>query len=113
MKEDGTPAFGVVGIEEPLASETLARLYRDHADYVERFNRRLDELVAQGWFLAEDADEMRAEAEEAERALRPREGSPWVRDAYNGSAAAASATRGSTSRGSTTPAASAARAAFS
>jgi hypothetical protein len=65
VKEDGTPAFGVVGTEEPLPPETLGRLYRDHADYVDRFNRRLDELIAQGWFLAEDADEMRAEAEQA------------------------------------------------
>jgi hypothetical protein len=66
VREDGTPAFGVVGIEEPLSPRTLNRLYRDHADYVERFNRRLDELVAQGWFLADDVDEMRAEAEKAE-----------------------------------------------
>jgi Alpha/beta hydrolase domain len=66
VKEDGTPAFGVVGIEEPLPPGTLKRLYRDHADYVERFNRRLGELIEQGWFLAEDADEMRAEAEKAD-----------------------------------------------
>lgn len=66
VKEDGTPTFGVVGIEEPLPTATLQRLYRDHADYVEKFERRLDELVAQGWFLAEDADEMRAEAEKAD-----------------------------------------------
>jgi hypothetical protein len=67
VKEDGTtPAFGVVGVEEPQPAETLKRLYRDHADYVERFNRRLDELIAQGWFLAEDADEMRTEAEKAD-----------------------------------------------
>jgi hypothetical protein len=65
-KEDGTPAFGVVGIEAPLPRETLERLYRDHADYVAHFERRLDELVAQGWLLAEDADEMLAEAEKAE-----------------------------------------------
>jgi hypothetical protein len=66
VQEDGTPAFGVVGIEEPLGPETLGRLYRDHADYVERFNRRLAELIAQGWLLPDDADEMRAEAEKAE-----------------------------------------------
>ena len=66
VQEDGTPAFGVVGIEEPLPAATLERLYRDHADYVEQFERRLDELVAEGWLLHEDADEMRAEAEEAE-----------------------------------------------
>jgi hypothetical protein len=63
--EDGTPAFGVVGIEEPLPSEALGRLYRDHDDYVDRFNRRVDELVAQGWLLADDADEMRKEAANA------------------------------------------------
>jgi hypothetical protein len=66
VTEDGVPAFGVVGIEEPLPPETLKRLYADHSDYVERFNRRLDELIAQGWLLAEDADEMRAEAEKAD-----------------------------------------------
>jgi len=66
FKEDGTtPAFGVVGIEEPLPDDVLARLYRDHADYVERFSRRVDELVAERWLLAEDADEMRKEAVDA------------------------------------------------
>ena len=65
VNEDGTPAFGVVGTEEPLPPETLALLYGDHAAYQERFNRRLDELVAEGWCLAEDLDEMRAEAARA------------------------------------------------
>ena len=65
-QEDGTPAFGVVGVEEPLAAEMLGHLYRDHADYVDRFNRRLDELVEEGWFLAQDAEGMRAEAKSAE-----------------------------------------------
>ena len=64
--DDGLPARGVVGIEKPLSKEKLASLYRDHADYVERFDRRLDELVDQGWLLPEDADEMRAEAEKAD-----------------------------------------------
>jgi hypothetical protein len=64
-QKDGTPAFGVVGIEQPLQAETLGHLYRDHADYVDRFNLRLDELVEEGWFLAEDAEGMRAEAKAA------------------------------------------------
>jgi hypothetical protein len=64
--EDEVPAFGVVGIESALPPERLKELYRDHADYVARFNRRLDELIAQGWFLAEDADEMRREADHAD-----------------------------------------------
>ncbi len=66
VTEDGTPAFGVVGIEMPLPRAVVERLYKNHLDYVERFDRRLDELVGQGWFLGEDAAEMRAEAEKAE-----------------------------------------------
>jgi hypothetical protein len=62
---DGTPGLGVVGFEESFRKEELQGLYRDHTDYVERFDRRLDELIGQGWFLAEDAAEMRAEAERA------------------------------------------------
>jgi hypothetical protein len=66
VNDDGTPAFGVVGIEKPLPQQTLERLYRDHSDYTERFNRRLDELIDQGWFLVDDADDSRTEAEKAE-----------------------------------------------
>ena len=65
VDETGEPAFGVVGFEEPLSAEAIQGLYRDHADYVDRFNRRLDELIAQGWFLDKDAAGMRAEAEAA------------------------------------------------
>jgi 3-hydroxyisobutyrate dehydrogenase-like beta-hydroxyacid dehydrogenase len=64
--DDGVPARGVVGIELPLSKETLGRLYRDHADYVDRFTTRLDELVAEGWLFPEDVDEMRNEAEKAD-----------------------------------------------
>lgn len=63
---DGKPAFGVVGTEQAFDHEKLRQLYSDHADYVERFNRRLDELIGEGWFLAEDAGDLRKEAEEAD-----------------------------------------------
>jgi glutathione S-transferase len=33
---------------------------------IERFNQRLDELFAERWLLPEDAEEMRAEAEQAD-----------------------------------------------
>jgi hypothetical protein len=36
-------------------------LYPEPDDYTERFERRLQELVAEGWLLPEDADEMRRE----------------------------------------------------
>jgi len=64
--EDGLPARGVVGFEEPLSKATLRRLYPTHAAYVEALHRRLDELIAAGWLLPDDADEMRAEAAAAE-----------------------------------------------
>lgn len=63
---DGTLVLGGCGLEQPFDKATLRRLYKDHLDYVERFNRRLDELIDQGWLLFEDAAEMRAEAEKAE-----------------------------------------------
>jgi hypothetical protein len=63
---DGAPAFGVVGVEQRFDRATLHRLYEDHRDYVARFERRLDELVAQGWLLGDDAAELRAEAAQAE-----------------------------------------------
>jgi hypothetical protein len=63
---DGVPQRGVVGIQKPIPKETLARMYADHADYVDRFTKRVDELVAEGWLLPEDADEMRTEAEKAD-----------------------------------------------
>ena len=64
-QEDGTPAFGVVGIEETLPAETLARLYRDARGLRRpRLDRRTSSSE-EGWFLAQDAEEMRAEAKGA------------------------------------------------
>jgi hypothetical protein len=59
---DGTPTSGTVGLEAPFDKAAMRRLYGEPADYVARFNRRLDELINQGWLLAEDAGGMRAEA---------------------------------------------------
>jgi hypothetical protein len=52
----------LVGTEEQFGAAKMRTLYGDPARYAERFNRRLDELIAQNWFLREDADGMRAEA---------------------------------------------------
>jgi hypothetical protein len=65
-KADGTPSYITVGSDEPFDAQTLRRLYGDSASYVERFNRRLDELIDEGWLLAEDADDMRREAKQIE-----------------------------------------------
>ena len=63
--EDGRPARGVVGFEEPLSSETLRQLYGTHGAYVAAFERRLEALIEAGWMLRADAEEMRAEASSA------------------------------------------------
>jgi Alpha/beta hydrolase domain len=63
---DGTPSWLTVGTDEPLDPEVLRALYGDKAGYLERFSRRVDELVDQGWLLPDDAEAMRREAEEVE-----------------------------------------------
>ena len=50
------------GYKVPFASERLAELYESPEDYVSRVNRRLDQLVRDGWYLEEDAEEIRNEA---------------------------------------------------
>ena len=54
--------MGVVGFEVPFGAAKVKSLYRTHEIYVQRFNKRVDELVRQGWLLAEDVPAMRAEA---------------------------------------------------
>ena len=43
----------LAGTETPLPPATLHKLYRSKDDYSARVSKRLDELVAQGWFLPE------------------------------------------------------------
>lgn len=62
LTAEGRPAFGTLGTEVPFDKAKMKRLYGDPASYVARFNHRLEELIREGWFLAEDADGMRAEA---------------------------------------------------
>jgi hypothetical protein len=52
--------------KEQFEKAALQKLYKDHADYVTQFEHRLDELVRAGWFLAEDAEEFRVQAQEAD-----------------------------------------------
>jgi hypothetical protein len=51
----------LLGTEAPLPQATLKKLYRSKEDYEARANKRLDELVAQGWFLPEYVDAVRAD----------------------------------------------------
>jgi hypothetical protein len=48
----------------PLADETMRRLYRNHGGYVSRIQHRLKQLMDDGWFPREYADEyVRADME--------------------------------------------------
>ncbi|WP_326761959.1 alpha/beta hydrolase domain-containing protein [Streptomyces phaeochromogenes] len=63
---DGTSSHLTIGSDEPFEAAKLRELYRDSADYHRRFESRLDELIVEGWLLAEDADDLRREARELE-----------------------------------------------
>jgi hypothetical protein len=59
---DGSLLFGTFGFEVPFDKAKMQKLYGTPAEYVTRFNRRLEELIQQGWFLGADATGMRDEA---------------------------------------------------
>lgn len=63
LQADGTPSYLTVGTDEPFDAETMRALYGSPPVYVEKFNRRLDELIDAGWILAEDVHDSRSEAE--------------------------------------------------
>jgi len=52
----------LAGTKVPLADDTLRKLYRGNADYAGRIEQRLKQLTADGWFLPEYADLIRADA---------------------------------------------------
>jgi hypothetical protein len=49
----------LAGTKVPLPDATLKKLYPSKTEYVTRANRRLDELIAEGWFLPEYAETIR------------------------------------------------------
>ena len=52
----------LAGTKVPLADEVLRKLYRGAGDYAGRVEQRLKPLIAEGWFLPEYADMVRADA---------------------------------------------------
>ena len=52
----------LAGTEVPISDATLRKLYRGKARYAEAVNQRLQELVAQGWFLPEYVEMVRTDA---------------------------------------------------
>lgn len=66
VNDDGTRSFGGNGFMAPFDAGKLRDLYGDRATYLAQVAARLDELVDQGWFLADDAEVVRADAEKVE-----------------------------------------------
>lgn len=56
---DGRLTTSTVGTEVPFPPEELEELYGDVETYRRRYETRLQELVAEGWVLADDVDAMR------------------------------------------------------
>jgi hypothetical protein len=57
---------GLAGWRVAYDAETLTQLYRSRAAYVARVNRRLVELMREGWMLPEYAEDVRADAQQIE-----------------------------------------------
>jgi hypothetical protein len=49
----------LAGTEVPLSADTMRKLYRTSSDYTERVDRRLQQLISEGWFLPEYVDAVR------------------------------------------------------
>jgi hypothetical protein len=49
----------LIGTEVPFSDEVLSELYRNRGQYVSRINQRVMELIREGWFLPEYADQVR------------------------------------------------------
>jgi hypothetical protein len=52
----------LAGSSIPFTPERIRALYPDHAAYVERYNRAVDDGLAQGFLLEADAERLRAQA---------------------------------------------------
>ena len=52
----------LAGTEVPLSAATLKTLYKNKSDYEKKVEKRLGELVKEGWFLPEYVDAIKADA---------------------------------------------------
>ena len=51
----------MIGLQEPLAADKLHSLYKSRADYLKRFDREIDHLVAERWISSHDGEQLKAE----------------------------------------------------
>ena len=53
---EGDQLAGLSGSTTPFPPDELRRLYRDRADYLERYAAAVERCVEQGFFLADDTE---------------------------------------------------------
>jgi len=56
----------LIGLEEPIPKEKLRALYKSKEEYLSRFNKGIDRMVAERWLMPADGDKLKKE--EAEHA---------------------------------------------
>lgn len=61
---------GLLGSSTPFGSDTLASLYRDHADFLKKYYKAADDFLKTDFILAEDVPRLKKAAREYPR-LRP------------------------------------------
>lgn len=54
VKEDGKIGFGGYGFMVPFSHEVMVNMYGNKENYMELFIKRMNELIAENWFLPED-----------------------------------------------------------
>jgi hypothetical protein len=55
------PARRMIGLQEPLPQQKLRSLYKSRANYLKRFDREIDHLVAERWLEAKDGETLKAD----------------------------------------------------
>jgi Alpha/beta hydrolase domain len=59
--EGDNPARRMIGLQEPLSQQKLRNLYKSRENYLKRFDREIDHLVAQRWLQAKDGETLKAD----------------------------------------------------
>jgi hypothetical protein len=55
------PGRLMIGLQEPLPQQKLRSLYKSRANYLKRFDREIDRLVAERWLQAKDGETLKAD----------------------------------------------------
>jgi hypothetical protein len=55
------PARRMIGLQQPLPQQKLRSLYKSRGNYLQRFNREIDHVVAKRWLQAKDGESLKAD----------------------------------------------------